>query len=181
MRAKFRELTEPERHAKYGDIIGVHRINGAYDHYGVYESKQVVYHYAAENGDFGKACIHIITLEKFIGDSGNYFVLEFPQRYGSPAKVNMPVDRSIVADPSKRLRDMIRLEKEREKREQYHLYSPSETIARAKSRLGEDEYSLITNNCEHFAIWCKTGVHESHQVDGLIEKLFRIEETSIRY
>lgn len=114
MRAKFRELTEPERHAKYGDIIGVHRANGAYDHYGVYESDQVIYHYAAENGDFGKACIHITTLERFIGDSGNYFVLEFPQSYGSPAKVDMPVGRSFVAEPSKPLRDIIRMEKERD-------------------------------------------------------------------
>ncbi|HEX9027265.1 MAG TPA: lecithin retinol acyltransferase family protein, partial [Clostridium sp.] len=26
---------------------------------------------------------------------------------------------------------------------------------RFKSKLGENEYNLIVNNCEHFAIWCK--------------------------
>ena len=181
MRAKFRELTEPERHAKYGDIIGVHRIGGAYDHYGVYESDQVIYHYAAENGDFGKACMHVTTLEKFIGDSRNYFVLEFPEDYGSPAKVEMPIGQSAFAPITMPLPDRIRAEQLRRKCEAYHLYSPSETIARAKSRLGEELYNLVVNNCEHFAIWCKTGVHESHQVEGLMDIITLIEETPIRY
>lgn len=30
MKAKFRELTEPDRHAEYGDIIGVHRAGSVY-------------------------------------------------------------------------------------------------------------------------------------------------------
>jgi hypothetical protein len=33
-------------------------------------------------------------------------------------------------------------------------------------RLGEQRYNLIFNNCEHFAIWCKTGRHRSAQVDS---------------
>lgn len=37
-------------------------------------------------------------------------------------------------------------------------------IQRAQSRLGESKYSLLFNNCEHFATWCKTGSHESEQV-----------------
>jgi Lecithin retinol acyltransferase len=32
-------------------------------------------------------------------------------------------------------------------------------IKRAESRLGESEYNLLFNNCEHFAVWCKTGQH----------------------
>ncbi|MBQ6945620.1 MAG: lecithin retinol acyltransferase family protein [Ruminococcus sp.] len=164
MRAKFRELVDPDRHAEYGDIIGVHR--GLYDHYGVYESDEVIYHYAAENGDFGKACIHITTLEKFIGESGNYFVLEFPENYGTPAKVEMPVEKSITAYPVDITREIKELA--------YHLYTPSETIERARSRLGEGKYNLIVNNCEHFAIWCKTGIHESHQVNGLIDILSNV-------
>ena len=92
MRARLRELTEPNRHAWYGDVIGVHRqvvVKGAYDHYGIYESDDRVYHFAALNGDFGKPVIHVTTLADFIGDSGNYFVLEFPETYGKPAKVSM--------------------------------------------------------------------------------------------
>ena len=42
---------------------------------------------------------------------------------------------------------------------------PEIVIMRAESRLGENEYNLIFNNCEHFAAWCKTGKHESEQVN----------------
>lgn len=38
-------------------------------------------------------------------------------------------------------------------------------INRAKSRLGENGYSLFGNNCEHFAFWCKTGRAHSDQVN----------------
>jgi hypothetical protein len=37
-------------------------------------------------------------------------------------------------------------------------------IDRAKGRLGEAKYDVIFNNCEHFATWCKTGLHDSEQV-----------------
>ncbi|MBW4603945.1 MAG: lecithin retinol acyltransferase family protein [Calothrix sp. FI2-JRJ7] len=37
-------------------------------------------------------------------------------------------------------------------------------IKRAQSRIGESAYNLFNNNCEHFARWCKTGVHKSEQV-----------------
>jgi Lecithin retinol acyltransferase len=37
---------------------------------------------------------------------------------------------------------------------------------RAKSRLGESEYNLLFNNCEHFATWCKTGAPASKQVES---------------
>ena len=42
--------------------------------------------------------------------------------------------------------------------------SNDNTIARARSRLGEASYHLVFNNCEHFAVWCKTGHHRSEQV-----------------
>ncbi len=37
-------------------------------------------------------------------------------------------------------------------------------IARAESRLEEMRYSTVSNNCEHFASWCRTGQRESKQV-----------------
>ncbi|AZB71975.1 lecithin retinol acyltransferase family protein [Synechococcus elongatus] len=39
------------------------------------------------------------------------------------------------------------------------------TIERALSRLGEQRYNVLFNNCEHFATWCKTGRANSHQVE----------------
>jgi Lecithin retinol acyltransferase len=47
----------------------------------------------------------------------------------------------------------------------YHgTRDPDEIIARAMSQLGEGNYNLIFNNCQHFARWCTTGDHESEQV-----------------
>ena len=56
----------------------------------------------------------------------------------------------------------------------YRIYSPEETVARAESRLGERHYNIATNNCEHFAIWCKTGVSESTQVENFLLKISEI-------
>lgn len=44
------------------------------------------------------------------------------------------------------------------------MYSKSEIVVRAFSRLGENSYNLAFNNCEHFATWCVTGKNESKQV-----------------
>jgi hypothetical protein len=43
---------------------------------------------------------------------------------------------------------------------------PDIAIQRAESRLGENGYCLFGNNCEHFAKWCKTGIHASEQVNN---------------
>jgi RNAse (barnase) inhibitor barstar len=43
-------------------------------------------------------------------------------------------------------------------------FSENEIVQRARSRLGEKGYNLLTNNCEHFALWCVTGEHISYQV-----------------
>ena len=40
-------------------------------------------------------------------------------------------------------------------------------VERARSRIGAEGYSLPVNNCEHFAIWCKTGIAESHEFESL--------------
>lgn len=40
-----------------------------------------------------------------------------------------------------------------------------DVIRRARSRLGENRYRLLTNNCEHFCEWCLFGQHRSFQVE----------------
>ncbi len=37
-------------------------------------------------------------------------------------------------------------------------------VKRARSKLNSAEYSLLWNNCEHFATWCKIGLEDSVQV-----------------
>lgn len=43
-------------------------------------------------------------------------------------------------------------------------YTGIDAVVRAESRLGEDRYRLLTNNCEHFCTWCVQGVGRSDQV-----------------
>ena len=44
------------------------------------------------------------------------------------------------------------------------------TLRRAMRRIGEQNYNLLFNNCEHFATWCKTGRHRSGQIDSVLER-----------
>jgi hypothetical protein len=49
--------------------------------------------------------------------------------------------------------------------------SPEIVVARAYSRLGEKDYCVLFNNCEHFAYWCKTGSQESDQVNRVVHSI----------
>ena len=47
-------------------------------------------------------------------------------------------------------------------------YSRQASVERALSRLGEDAYNVLLNNCEHFVTWCITGQHSSQQVNSAV-------------
>jgi hypothetical protein len=53
-------------------------------------------------------------------------------------------------------------------------YSTEEIVRRARSRIGEDDYRLLTNNCEHFCNWCLCGVSRSAQVERRWQMPFRV-------
>lgn len=44
-------------------------------------------------------------------------------------------------------------------------YVGEQTVQRARSRIGENHYRLLTNNCEHFRTWCLYGQSYSEQVE----------------
>lgn len=56
-------------------------------------------------------------------------------------------------------------------------YLPDVVVKRAKSRLGEAEYSLFFNNCEHFATWCKTGISDSKQIREYFSLMGKFDKT----
>lgn len=53
-------------------------------------------------------------------------------------------------------------------------YSPEEIVRRARSRLGENDYRLLSNNCEHFCNWCLSGVSHSAQLERPLQLPFRV-------
>ena len=44
-------------------------------------------------------------------------------------------------------------------------FEGAEVVRRARSRIGENRYHLLTNNCEHFCEWCLRAESRSYQVD----------------
>ena len=50
----------------------------------------------------------------------------------------------------------------------YAACDPPETVlGRALGSLGTRGFDPLTSNCEHFAVWCKTGRVESSQIRGV--------------
>ena len=161
---------------EYGDIIRVDR--GIYYHYGVYADDRTVYQYANRQGCEidGNATVHCTTLENF-ARGGKVQKLEFSNML-APNKITVMEDqndapkiksvseylqyvknicKSLALNPfefMKMLKDI---------KSDYRIYTPEQTITRAESRLGESAYNLALNNCESYAMWCKTGVNISYQ------------------
>ena len=160
--------------AQYGDIIGVVRRGGIYEHYGIYVSDTCIVHYnIPASKTIGHAVVHATDLRNFLRGDSEYFILDFPKPYEPPVRLGAPVTphtNSYSEDLARSLQQSYG----------YHLYSPEETVARARSRLGETSYNFFTNNCEHFAIWCKTGVSESLQVNGMLGSLLNNQNWQFR-
>lgn len=58
-------------------------------------------------------------------------------------------------------------------------FIPDIVIQRAESRLGEQQYNLLFNNCEHFATWCKTGISNSKQIREFIPLISHLEASNL--
>lgn len=163
-----------------GDIIAARR-KLPYQHFAVYIGNNRVIHFAAEDGDWsGRPVIHEAPFENFLRDSDGFEILEFSETRKRPSRYEgqlqgLSSSAMLLTVPSDSIVDVIR-------NAQYHLYSPEETVERAKmvaaqcagegskieTWMNGHKYNLVFNNCEHFAVWCKTGVHESRQVDRIL-------------
>ena len=169
--SEFRNIKRvvKDNEIRFGDVVGVHRMKGLYDHYGIYTGNGGMIHYADPSGDFGtNIVVHRTTLEKFKEDSDYLFVIDF-DKYIKKNGINIfDIITPLGINVGKIFELLLGDGKN------YHLYSPEETVARAESRLGERDYNIATNNCEHFAIWCKTGVSESTQVENFLKKIREI-------
>ena len=153
---------------KLGDIIYVDR--GLYKHFGVYSGNDKVIHYTKDEGGCLDGTIRETSLKKFLEDANKCFVCNFDKK-GHRESVSLFNAQGVVAPPL----DCRTWKKEMNRKS----YSPEETVERARSCIGKKGYSLICNNCEHFAIWCKTGIKESSQVDELLSIIDTIDIAKI--
>lgn len=105
-------------------------------------------------------------LKKFLAGQRTYHVLdfEFLSTILKPSFVNKQTTR--------RKRGILRIKKnilKLIKRKRILIACPEKTILRALSRIGESDYTIFGNNCEHFAFWCKLGVKVSFQVNSWLD------------
>lgn len=160
-----------------GAVLGVDR--GAFDHYGVLMSPGKVIHYTGAGSDTsGDIRIRETSADLFLRDADGFWTMAFPTgadaRHALEARFDgiiqplMPKLRgtlgAIASAGLMAARDLA----VRAILNDYHVFSGAEICRRARSRLGEDRYSLAMRNCEHFAIWCATGMSTSQQVESLL-------------
>ncbi len=142
-----------------GDIIGIDR--GGYEHYGIYAGDDCVIHFTAETSDLDEenAAVRETTLKQFLRGDIPFFVLE---HYKWHARVQDWIaskhGKNSGANASKATGKDEPLGEE-----QGRLYSPAETVKRARNRIGERKRNLLTKNGMQFAVWCKTGISDSDQ------------------
>lgn len=174
MKEKFKRLTR-KKFLQKGDIIGVSRSKamGLYEHYGIYAGDNKVIHYSGSGNDFDDSIsVRIASLDEFLKEDEAYFVLFISSELYWTHKIwnNTALHKMDIRMKD----DLLRLKVNR-------LYSDKETVERAMSRLGEEKYNLVTNNCEHFAIWCKTGLSESLQVKHVTYTVAELIKLGERY
>lgn len=173
------------REIRRGDIIAVDREwDGVklYQHFAVYIGNYQVIHYDTVSNsevaiDHLFPSIHMATLDEFLGGREKFYVLDFnqPDCEVWQFKAKKPSMESDCYTDSVNMNDSEKsklYELNNIYNTEHHLYSPEETINRAKSKLGDRTYNVILNNCEHFAIWCKTGLHKSEQIHRLLFSIY---------
>ena len=145
------------RKLKLGDIVFCQRSNfffgDVYQHYGVYVGYHKIIHYIKGDSPLDGR-IAETSIEKFC-DGDTLYIAE------DDSLLSIFQDADVAAS----------------------FYGPRKTVQRARSMIGKGDYSLFNHNCEHFAIWCKTGLTESTQlsIEGIAVRFLRSKLGLLRY
>ena len=145
------------RKLKLGDIVFCQRDNilfvDKYQPYGVYAGYKKIIHYIKGDSPFDGR-IAETSIEEFC-DGDTLYIAE------DDSLLSIFQDSDVTST----------------------FYGPRETVQRARSKIGKGGYNLFTHNCEHFAIWCKTGFNESTQLsmEGIAVRFLRSKLGLLRY
>ena len=145
------------RKLKLGDIVFCQRCNilfgGTYQHYGVDAGYKKIIHYIKGDSLFDRR-IAETSIDEFC-DGDTLYIDE------DDTLLSIFQNSDVASS----------------------FYGPRKTVQRAKSKIGKGGYNLLTHNCEHFAIYCKTGLKESTQlsIEGIAVRLLRSKLGSLRY
>lgn len=158
---KVRRSKRP-REVGYGDVVCVD--GGLLRRYGIWAGDNFILY---GEDCHGKNLVHEESFRGFMHGAEHFAICEFPEKYGNPTLWAQPVPVSAVVMPQEKI---WRLLERTHKAGRYKRYSPNETVSRARSKLGESGY--LTS--EHFALWCKTGISESHELENIRDFCDRI-------
>ncbi len=157
---------------QYGDVIFASRFG--YNHYGIYSGDNKVIHYCKEENGTCKGIIKETSLDYFLNGDKLHICRFNEITLRKLLEENLLLDKAffLVGGPALYLLSKAYKfvsNESQETRSAKNIFDPQETVERARSSIGMKEYNLVVHNCEHFAIWCKTGVHSSKQVEKIIE------------
>jgi len=145
-----------------GDVLCVK--NGFSNRYGIWTGKVVILFGKSPQG---RQVVHERTLKDFLHGATEYSICLFPSKYGHLRMIEQVSSIQGVVMPQDKL---WRLLKQAEKARKYKRYSHEETAVRAENALGRSNF----RNSEYFAVWCKTGIAESHELESWHELLDRV-------
>ena len=144
------------REMEKGDVVLV-KSEILLKRYGIWTGKKFIL-YGKDR--YGKHCVHEESFGDFMRGAEYFTICQFPKRYGRPTEWEQPIRTGSIVMPQAQIWELLEM---LWKTKRYKLYSAEETVRRAKRKLGADSYPTS----EHFAIWCKTGIAESHELDSV--------------
>jgi hypothetical protein len=144
-----------------GDHIYVNRFNGVYNHHGIDCGDGSAIHYTSKKWQRRRR-IERTALADFCRDDELQVrdYAHFQQALAQADEADQFLNRAGTS--INRLLDALRGLEVAELD-----FSEEAVMARAESRLGESSFDLMSNNCEHFAAWCKTGISGSDQINSV--------------
>ncbi|MEH6551655.1 MAG: lecithin retinol acyltransferase family protein [Pseudomonadales bacterium] len=144
-----------------GDHIYVNRLNGIYNHHGIDCGDGSVIHFGAPNWQTRRSVCRV-ELDEFCRDD-TLEVRDYTDFFLTLAQGSKKQD--LISSATERVNRII--DGVRGLAVEDMAYNEDGIIARAESRLGETNFHLMINNCEHFASWCVTGISNSDQITSI--------------
>lgn len=138
-----------------GDVLCVR--NGLANRYGIWTGETVILYGKSHEG---VKKVHRRSLKDFLQEAESCSICVFPKTYGRMKKYPLTSPISSFVMPQHKLWRMM---EQAEKARKYKRYTHEETAERAELAIGQTCY----DSSEHFAVWCKTGIAESQELEAV--------------
>ncbi len=160
-----------------GDHIFVKRMMGAYTHHGIDIGNKEVVHFTGVPAQKVNAKIEKVSIEEFLR-GGRLQIFRYEYLLNELQRGNQSI-RTMLFE--KVLHDKYDLTDDLTKEKMIkslisRINDQNFTVRTALNHVGEKGYNIFFNNCEHFAVYCKTGIKFSEQSELLL--LFSKADTS---